>query len=492
MEMPLGSDHSSSTFSELRRIPTHVPGLDTVLQGGLMVGDAYLVAGEPGTGKTTLGNQMGFAHAADGGSVVFATLLTESHDRMLSHLHNFEFSDRSMVGERVHYVSLLGALQEGGFEGLMSVLFETLRKHRATLLIIDGAGAARMLATSDFDYARFIHGLQARVALLGCTMILLASEREGQVAATHVDGMIQLFNTSTHAHDTRWLRVAKLRGSDYLTGRHQFAISSAGLAVFPRLEAAMTKLEPAWHEPDKRMSFGVPGIDEMTGGGLQKGSSTLVAGTPGAGKTLLGLHFLAEGARNGKRGLYAGFHETPSALAATAEGAGMDLRKHIDSGLVRVMWRPPLELSPDEWAWQLLADVEEHRPQRLIVDALTDLMPLLDVQERQSTFIPGLVNRLRDRGVTALFVLEIDAFVGPTLTFPVQNLSATMDNGVLLRTVELQSSLRRMISILKERQTAFDPSIREFTIDAQGISVRDPLQAMSILTGAAEPPREAR
>jgi circadian clock protein KaiC len=152
-----------------------------------------------------------------------------------------------------------------------------------------------------------------------------------------------------------------------------------------------------------------------------------------------------------------------------------------------MIWRPPLELAPDEWAWQLLAAVDEHRPRRLVIDAFSDLLPLFAVPERQSRYTPALANILRDRGVTTLFLFEIDAFVGPALSVPVQNLSATMDNGLLLRTVELASSVRRLVSILKERQTGFDPTIRELLIGAQGITVGDPFEATALLTGAAVP-----
>ena len=473
--------------STLRRVPTHVPGLDAVLAGGLVAGDTYLVSGKPGTGKTTLGNQMAFAHAAAGRSVLFATIMTESHDRMLAHMQGFRFFDPSLVGDRLHYVSLLGTLQNEGFEGVMHLLMAMIRDHAAGLLIIDGAGVARMLASSALDYAQFIQGLHARAALLGCTTVLLAGEREADAAATHVDGVLQLYNEPTNARDTRWLRVMKLRGSDYLNGRHWLAIGHDGLSVFPRLEAVHARLAPAWHEPRIPVAFGIPGLDAMLAGGLQEASATLVIGTPGSGKTLLGLHFLAEGARRGEAGLIAGFHETQPGLASTADRAGMGLGAHIDSGLVQVMWHPPLELSPDEWALQLLATVDAHQPRRLVIDGISDLMPLFVVPERQAFFVPALVNGLRDRGVTTLYIVEIDAFATTDLTVPVHNLSASMDNGILMRTLELRSSLHRMVSILKERQMPFDPTIREVIIGEDGLAVGDPFDAHGLLTGTAAP-----
>ena len=488
-------DQPTPAAPALRRFPTQVPGLDDVLGGGFLAGDTYLISGAPGTGKTTLGNQLAFAHGAAGGTVLFATLLTESHDRMLGHLQGFSFYDRTLVGERIHYISLLTSVEEGDFAGTLAVIVQMLRDYQASLLIIDGAGVARMFADSTVAYLRFVHRLNTRASAFGCTTVLLAGHREEEAVATHVDGVIELSNVmtaTTSARDARWLRVAKLRGSDYLSGQHRFAIGAGGIAVYPRLEAAHAELAPTWLELDDRLAFGIAGLDAMLAGGLQKGSSTLVVGNPGAGKTVLSLHYIAEGARRGERGLFAGFHETPSALASTAGRAGMALRPHLESGLVRTMCRAPLELEPDEWAWQLLAAVEEHRPHRLVIDAYSDLIPLFSSPERRTFFPPALINRLRELRATALIALEMEAVAGPALAVPAQNLSASMDNGILLRTVEVRSSLRRMVSILKQRQAGFDPTIREFSIGPDGMVVGGPFDASALLTGVADPLPDAR
>ncbi len=483
----MNPNRSPAVLPDLPRLPTRVPGLDTILGGGLVAGDTYLVTGEPGTGKTTLGNQLAFAHAAAGNTALVATLLTETHDRMLAHLRGFRFVDPALVGERLPYLSLLGALQEGGLDAVLGALVTAIRRHGASLLVVDGAGAAETFAPSSFDFGGFIHALQARTALLGCTTVLLSGDREAATATTHVDGLLQLVNEPIASRDVRWLRVAKLRGSAYLNGRHQFTVGPDGITVFPRLEAAYAEREPAWQEPAERLAMGVPGLDAMLAGGLAIGSSTLLLGTPGGGKTMLGLHFMTEGARRGEPGLIASFQETAPAMAATADRAGMGLRQHVESGLVRVLWRAPLELSPDAWAWQLLAAVDEHRPRRLVVDAFTDLVRLFADPDRQAHFAQALTNELRDRGVTSLFMLEIDTFVGPQLAAPVPTISATMDTGILLRTVELGSSLRRLVSVLKQRQSAVDPTIWEFVIGPQGIVVGEPFDSAALLTGTALP-----
>jgi circadian clock protein KaiC len=222
----------------------------------------------------------------------------------------------------------------------------------------------------------------------------------------------------------------------------------------------------------------------MLGGGLMPYSSTLVMGTPGAGKTLLGLSYLLEGARRGERGLLAGFHETELALISTAARIGLDLRGAIESGLIRILWDPPLELSADAWAWRLLDAVGEHRPQRVFLDALTDIQRFIGSPQRMPTFTAALTNELRALGATALIATEIDAYVDEQLAVPIPAASATMDNGLLVRQVEIRSSLLRLVSILKARQIGTDPAIREFVIGDQGITVSRPFPASTgLLTG---------
>lgn len=472
----------------LSRLPTHVPGLDAVLGGGLLEGDAYLVAGEPGTGKTTLGNHLAFAHAGAGGTAVVATLQTESHDRLLAHLRGLGFADPAVVGGRLRYVSLLDPRQEGGLDGVLESLRGVLRQLEPSLLVVDGLGGASRPGEPDVDQGGFVHQLRSQAALRRCTTALLAGDREAEAIAPHVDGILRLSNELAGSRDVRWLRVAKLRGSRSLGGRHRFTIDDGGVAVSPRLEATRTELVPDWHDPTERAPLGVAGLDAMLDGGLSIGSSTQVLGTPGAGKTMLGLHFLVEGARRGERGLMAGFQETAPALASTAGRAGMDVAAHLASGELRVLWRSPLELSPDAWAWELLAAVEEHRPRRLVIDAFTDLVRRLDVPARQTEFAGALTSELRHRGVTSLHMLEIDAFAGREVTTPIPSISATMDTGILLRSVEVRSRLRRLVSVLKHRQSPFDPTIREFAIGPTGMVVGEPFQgAAALLTGTAIP-----
>ena len=427
-----------------------------------------MVAGSPGVGKTTLGNQLAFHHAATGGQALVTTLLAETHDLMLANLRGFRFFDPALVGDRVHYLNLFDALAEEGSTASLppSVTWHARTppprrrwggRHRRCGALAARAASFRSAAAGPSRDPR-------------ATTVLLTSHTRDQleVLGAHVDGVMVLANERFDSRHVRQLEVLKLRGGRHVGGAHEFLITDDGLTVHPRLESVVGWRRPP-EQPSGLLGTGVPGLDAMLGGGLMPFSSTLLMGTPGAGKTLLGLSFLLEGARRGERGLLAGFHETEPALMSTAARIGLDLRGAIESGLIRIMWDPPLELSADAWAWRLLAAVEEHRPRRVFIDALTDIQRFVASPQRMPTFTAALTNELRALGATALIATEIDAYVDEQLAVPIPAASATMDNGLLVRQVEIRSSLLRLVSILKARQIGTDPAIREFVISDQGI-----------------------
>lgn len=473
----------------MNRISTGVPGLDLVLDGGLPAGSVCLVVGSPGTGKTTLGSQIAYHRAAQGDAVVYATLFAESHDRLLARLRSFSFVDPALVGTRVHYVSLADALESGGLDGVLAAVRREVRDRKAGLFVVDGATLLETLAPRPVDYVRFVQGLGAVSGLRACTMLLLSGAAPVGIGpiGPHTDGVVQLDLDSFGARDARTLRVVKFRGTEHLLGRHDLTISSSGMAVYPRLES-LIGVDREDHIGPDRLSTGVPGLDQMLAGGLLPNTSTMLLGTPGSGKTMLGLHVLARGASVGERGLIATFHEKAPLLIDTAASAGLDLAGPLNDGLLRVLWRAPLELSADAWAWDLLAAVDAHRPTRLLIDGLSDIQRLILMPQRMATYVPALANELRRRGITTIMTVEVDKYVGTDLSAPIPAASATMDNGILLRHVEIRSRIYRLVSILKTRQSTPDSSIREFVIGPDGIQVGKVFDgAVALLTGAASP-----
>lgn len=462
----------NTTGEKSPRLPTGVVGLDVVLHGGLLRGATYLISGGPGTGKTVLCTQLAFHRAAAGENVLYVTSFSESHGRLLSNLETFSFFDRSLVQSRITLLSGVSELEEGGLENFHSLLSQALRTHRPSLLVIDSMPAVSELATSPFAYRKFLRELGALLSLLGCTALLITAKQQGPESLEEffVDGILELDQREVGMRQTRELLVHKYRGSPHLGGRHLFDIVTSGITVYPRREALLLSRELAQPVPPYKSRFGIPGLDDMLEGGVPSASVTTLMGAPGSGKTLLGLHLLAEGLSAGKNCLYFGFYETPPRILAKAEGVGLRLREHLEAGRLELQWRQPTEQFLDALAEQLLEEIHRRQVQRLFLDGADGLLQAVAHPERFTTFFAALSNELRSLGVTTAITLETP-MGGPDLGLPPVSLSASVDNILFVRYMELRSQLHRLISILKVRESGYDPSIREFHITSRGLEV---------------------
>ncbi|HLG74044.1 MAG TPA: ATPase domain-containing protein [Chloroflexota bacterium] len=469
-------------------LPTRIAGLDTVLRGGLVRNSVCLVLGPPGAGKTVLGNQIAFNAATDGTQAVIATLLVESHDRMMAHLRQFAFFVPGVLGEHLHFISIYDEVSHNGLDGCLDLIRSVVREHRAGLLVLDGAGRLEDFATSELEFRRFTYELQIQLAALGCTAVLLSDQDSTRLhpIEMHVDGIIALQDERVQSWAMRSLEVRKLRGVDFLRGRHALTISRDGIQVFPRLEA-ISAVSPAPPAPGhEHLAFGVPGLDDMLQGGLGAGTMTMILGAPGAGKTISGLHFASQGLAQGERAMFVTFNETPEELLQKSESVGLDLRPHVREGRLRIHWQPPLEVMLDAWTQTILSSADELKPRRLVLDGVSDLERQDQASGRLPSMLAALGNELRARGVTTLLTTENRGLVGGTLDVPLPAPSATVGNIILLRYVELQSQLHRLVSVLKTRSSAHDTSIREFVITERGIQVSDTFEsAEAVLTGVA-------
>ena len=472
------------------RVPTGVPGLDTLLRGGWLRGGTYIVTGVPGTGKTLLGNQFCFSTVTQGGKAIYLTVLAESHARMVLHLQEMRFFRKEEVGRTLNYESGYAALKADGLAGLSRLIFRAVREHGATALVVDGLTAVEERAESRLAFREFLHGLCVHNALAGCTTLLLTGQRNDPADPQFalVDGVAILGMDSLGVKVVRSVEVVKFRGGAQMGGKHSFDITDSGLTVYPRTEALYSGKSTRVPDLEDRLAFGIPRLDEMLYGGLIRYSSTLVFGSPGAGKTLMCLSFLAEGARRGEPGLYFGFVETPPRLLNKAGLVGMDLRKHVDAGRVHLESRVPVELLPDALVQELLGLVKQHGIQRLVLDGLEPFIQESTDKSRPPRVLTALNNTLRGLGVTTLATQQTNTLFGPELNAPLEGVEAIIDNILLLRFVELRSQLYRMLSVLKMRESPNDPALRLFSITSKGIDVAETFEsAEAILTGQARP-----
>ncbi len=473
------------------RVPSGIPGLDTLLHGGWLSGGTYILSGAPGTGKTILGNGFCFSAVAAGKRAVYVTVLAESHGRMLQHLESLRFFRPEAVGKSLHYISGYATLKSEGLAGLGRLLFKSVREHEATVLVVDGLTAVEDSAGSRMAFREFLHSLCVHNALAGCTSLLLTSTRESATDPQFatVDGVVMLSAELRGLKSVRNIEVQKFRGSAQLAGRHTFDITHEGLRIYPRTEALYSRQPGVEPDPKNRLSFGVSRLDEMVGGGMVAYSSTLLFGSPGAGKTLLGLHFLAEGARKGEPCLYYGFTETSPRLQLKASCVGLELGPQVGSGRLRLEARVAVETLPDALVQDLLELVERHRPQRLVLDGIEPFLKgeSLD-KERSSRFITALANELRARHVTVLMTQQSNTLFGPELHAPLDGVEAIIDNIIFLRFVEMRSQLYRMLSVMKMRESDNDPALRLFSVSQKGIHVEETFEsAEAMLTGQARP-----
>ncbi|WP_052518569.1 ATPase domain-containing protein [Archangium violaceum] len=471
---------------EVPRISSGTPYLDQILAGGWLRGGTYIVTGPPGTGKTTLGNQFCFSVAERGDRALYVTLLAETHARMMLHLRSLRFFRPDFVGERVFYLSGTSVLKDKGPHGLLELLTRTVREKHIKVLVLDGFTLVRERSASPLELREFLQGLSVLCGLTDCTTLLLSTEtnKAMDVEYAMADGILALSAELLGLKAIRGLEILKFRGSDNIPGRHTFLINERGVSIYPRWEAVYRKTPEVIPDSSVRLRFGVPSLDAMCQGGVVSFSSTLLLGSPGSGKTLLGLHYLAEGARNGEPGLYFGFAESGETLMRKTKSVGLDLEPSMKRGLIRLESRAPVETLPDAMVQELMDMVSQHHYRRVFIDGLEPFAKDAIDPERTTRFLSALLNALRDKHITPVITEQTNTLFGPDLHSPIKGAEAIFDNLIFLRFVELNGRLRRLLSVLKMRDSDNDPFLREFVISSKGLQVQAAYAALQgMLTG---------
>lgn len=460
-----------TTLPAAARFPTRVPGLDAVLGGGLFKGGIYIVMGQPGAGKTILGNHVAFEHARAGGRVVYATLLAETHGRLLTFLRPMAFFDPALVGDAITYLNGYGAVETDGLAGLLQLVRDVVRDRRASLLVIDGMLTAGSLAETEPAYKKFVQQLQTWIEVVGCTVVLLASAREAELRPeyTMVDGIIELEYPRVGVRRVRELTVTKLRGTAFLEGRHTYGIDDRGVTLYGRVEAAFGRGPQASARAQERIPFGVPGLDAALRGGIGRCTSTLLLGAAGGGKTTLGIHFLGAGLAQGEKVVHFGFYEDPPALTSTGERMGLGFAEHLRSGALTIDWESASEVVLDRVGHAIVERVRRAGARRLFLDGVEALKRSAH-PDRLPAFFSALTQELRTAGVTTLFTAEATRLEVEAIEMPFPGLSGIVDNLLVLRQPPApDGALERHLLVVKTRDRGHAREPVVFTIGERGV-----------------------
>ena len=470
-------------------LPTGVPGLDTVLGGGLPEYSFNLVAGGPGAGKTTLAHQIMFANATPERPALYFTVLGEPTIKMLRYQRQFSFFDPASAGSAVQFVNLSEEVMEGDLSGVLQKIVAEVERAKPGIIVVDSFRTiSGRIARSDrvgaLDLDQFIQRLALHLTSWEVTSLLLGEyvEEESNPVFTVADGVLWLSQATDRNSVVRKLQVVKARGRAPMPGLHTFRITDDGLQIFPRIpEQTRSRAQ----QKRERLSTGVPGMDEMIGGGVVSGDAVMLTGPAGSGKSTIATQFIVAGLNNGETGVIAVFEEYPEEYLARADARDSEVGKMIRAGKLELIYLRPLDLSVDEALHAILEAVERLKAKRVVIDSLSGfevaLAPTFREDFRESLY--RLVGTLTATGVTVFMTAEvIEGF--HDVRFTAERVSFITDEIIIQRYIEIEGELKRVMVVIKMRGSDHSHEIRTYEVTARGVVVGGPLKEYDgIITG---------
>ena len=476
--------------ADQERVSTGVAGLDEILGGGLPSNHLYLLDGEPGTGKTTLALQFLLAGAAKGARGLYVTLsetraelvqVAASHGWTLDTVDVFELSAAESGAMDEGYTLFHPAEIE--LQQTMEAVLSSVEKSGASLVVLDSLSEMRLLARDPLRFRRQILTIKQYFAERACTVLLLddKSAPEGDLQLHSLaHGVIALEHVAQeYGAERRRLHVKKLRGLRFRGGFHDFRITTGGLAVFPRLR--LDHRGEADAQPLIRS--GSAEMDKLLGGGLQPGTSLLITGPAGTGKSVLASQFACAAVTRGERVQFFLFDERLSTFRLRGEGLGLDVVTPVADGRLRLRQVEPTELSPGEFAHEVMCAVEQDGVRLVVIDSLNGYLQSMPEERLLPIQVHELLSYLATKGVTCIMTLVQRGIFGSPVD-EAADISYLADAVVLLRYFEVMGGVREAVSVVKKRSGDHERTIRESRVQRGGLQIGDPLREFhGVLTG---------
>ena len=484
----------------IRKLPTKVTGLDQILGGGIPEFSFNLIAGSPGSGKTTLAHEIMFAMARPKGQALYFTIVGEPPLKMLRYQQQYEFFDFERLDRSIRFVNLSQEIAQGTLDKLFARIVSEVEATRPAFVFVDSFRAvAQAVEKSDqgeFNLRHFVQRLAAAMTSWQATTFLIGEYQPKDVDHDPVfavaDGVLWLHQSIDRNSMVRKIQVMKMRGQAPVPGFHTFRITDQGVQVFPRVIVGPPD-DTRKKRPRKRLKIGIDELDDMLGGGIPSGYSVLVAGPSGSGKSVLATEFIMAGIRNDEPGVLAVFEKRPNEYSQTPPG-GPVFGQMIRDGKVGVIHSRPLDLSIDETLYEIVNQIERMKARRLVVDSLSGfelaLAPTFRQDFRESLY--RMVAVLTGMGVTMMMTAELeDSYTD--LRFSPHGTAFLTDVIIMQRYIELHGSFQRVMSVVKIRGSKHSKEIRSFEITKNGIVLGEPLSAYDgLLTGHPDQPLPAR
>lgn len=482
----------SKSAYDHKRLSTGVAGIDNILHGGLPHGHVYLIEGDPGAGKTTLGIQFLLEGLKQGEKVLYVTLaetaqelrqVADSHGLVVDDLSIFQVTSPDLYAHPDQQYTVFHPSEVELADVMQSVL-DKVEQTDPQRIVIDSMAEFRMLAREPLRYRRQVLNLKQFFTGRKCTVLLLddmTSERRDIQLQSIAHGVIRLENVQReYGIKRRRVNVMKMRASKFREGYHDYVIETGGLAVFPRLVSGE---HHAGNTDRDMLQSGLPELDGLFYGGIGRGTSTLIMGPAGAGKSTICAKYAVTAAERGEASVIFTFDEVRQSVLDRCAGLGMSIEKHVDSGLIRLEQIDPAELSPGEFIHRIRKGVEKEGWRIVIIDSLNGLLNAMSGEQALSVQLHELLSYLNQIGVAGFMVMAQYGILGHGMASPV-DVSYLADNVLLLRYFEAQGAVKQAISVVKRRGGAHERTLRELVMRDGKLMIGGPLSEFEgVLTG---------